>query len=185
MSAPSASGGPSIRIGKAGAGVIRKPSARNRPMSEFRTTFYQRLLALSEWSERLLLDWLRQPDGFGLEWCGLARQVARHGKTEALSLLDELRGMIMSKEGAQFLPKGLYRTLLDRLDECDEFVRWARGAGFEEALDEWMGMGASAEPAGQRYRQQVEKLKKTGLDLQQQICIFENEREPSEESFFG
>jgi hypothetical protein len=82
----------------------------------------------------------------------------------------------MSKEGAHSLPKGLYRHLLDFVDEALEFLKWARTPVAEDR--------AEGQPES-RSMQACKRFQKACVELRQHICIFENERAPGEASFFS
>ncbi len=153
-------------------------------VSGFRAKIYQAVLSLLEVSDKLTLDLFRQPDGYGFDWRGLARQAAAHYRDDALQLIHALHGWIMSKDGAQFLPKGLYREFLAFLEPCDEFQKWARSAFFDEAVSA-LAPDGSPEPSDHRLQEAIERLQKACQEIQQRICIFENERASGEESFFA
>lgn len=162
-----------------------KPPPGHPAVAGFRAKIYQGILALMNLADKLSLDLFRQQDCFGLDWRGLAGQAAGQYKADAVQFVQELQGLIMSKEGAQYLPKGLYRDLLVFLEAGDEFQKWARGGGFEEAVAALAPAAAGAEPAGNPLLQAAARLQKACQDIQQRICIFENERAAGEESFFS
>lgn len=175
-----------IRMG--GGGVLRRgpgAPAPRQPAAEFRVQIYQHLLALLDMADKLSLDLFRQEDPYGLDWHGLARQVVAHYKADGVQVIQALRGMVMSKEGAQYLPKGLYRNFLEYLEACARFMDSARGAGFEEAAGMLTPKVSAADRAENPFLRACGQFKKATHDMQQHVCIFENERAAGEESFFA
>lgn len=162
-----------------------KGPQKNQNVAAFRASVYQHILALMEMVDRLSLDMFFELDCYGLEWHALARKAAIHYKVDTLEVIAGLQELIMSKEGTQNLPQGLFRNLLEFLEQCGAFSKWARGPDFDEALRSFLAEGAEADPGENRFLRSTERLKRACLDIQQHICIFENERDPSEEGFFG
>ncbi len=167
---------------------LRKPSAKpatDKPAAEFRARIYQQILSLLDMTEKLSLDLFRQEDPYGLDWHGLARQVVSLYKTDVVQAIQALREMVMSKDGARRLPKVLYRNLLDYLEAGAVFTEGARGGGFEAAAASLSPRMTAEERAGNLFLRACDRFRKATLDLQQHICIFENERPTGEESFFA
>lgn len=144
--------------------------------SAFRTKIYQDLILLLDIADRLTLDLSRHEDRYGLEWLGLARQISELYKVDVLRIIPDFQTRIMSKDGAHCLPKGLYRHLLDFVDEALEFLKWARAPVAEDR--------AEGQPES-RSMQACKRFQKACVELRQHICIFENERAPGEASFFS
>ena len=170
---------PPIRMGDR-SDLVRKQKAKaeaqQKTEAKIRTRIYQDILTLLDIADRLTLDFSGQVDRYGLDWYSLARQVNAHYKADVLKIIPGLQSMIMSKEGAQGLPKGTYRQLLDFVEECREFTKWAQGPTGEEVSE--------TQPASP-FQQACKRFHKACAEMQQQICIFENERGAEEESFFG
>ncbi|MDD2239149.1 MAG: hypothetical protein PHI93_00625 [Kiritimatiellae bacterium] len=167
---------PQLRLGgSADAQRQKKAQAQHARKSEakIRVHIYRDLLALLNISERLTLDLSGHQDRFGIEWLGLARHIFSHYNADLIDIIPELQDKIMSKEGARGLPQGLYRQLLDFAGECDEFLKTTRSV-HETPPDK----------QGADFLDACEHFKKTCNTMRQNICIFENERPPSEESFF-
>lgn len=170
---------PPIRMGDYTDQVRKKKAqtqARHKTEARVRTRIYQDILALLDIANRLTLDFSAMEDRYGLEWYALARHVNVHYKADAVSVIPGLQALIMSKEGAHGLPQGLYRQLLDFVEECVEFLKWARSPSGENPAEE----GPDSP-----FMQACQRFKKACSDMQLQICIFENERPKGEESFFG
>jgi hypothetical protein len=161
------------------ASLIRGKEARgkeqNQTEAEFRRKVYQDIIALLDIADRLTQDLSRHEDRYGLEWLGLARQINEHYKVDLLKIIPEFHALVMSKEGTHCLPKGLYRQLLDYVDECGEFLKWARTPVGEDLTE--------GHPESQST-QSCKRFRKACVEMRQQICIFENERAPGETSFF-
>ncbi|NCA83712.1 MAG: hypothetical protein EOM72_13405, partial [Opitutae bacterium] len=102
---------------------------KHKAEAKIRVRIYQDILALLDIAERLALDLSSQGDRFGLEWNGLTKQIYVQYNADLAKIIPGLHAMIISKEGAHGLPKGLYRHLLDFAEECGEFMKDARGAG--------------------------------------------------------
>ncbi len=170
---------PPIRMGDRSDRVRKqkaKTQERNQTVGEFRVNVYQDLIALLDIAERLTLDLSRHEDRYGLEWLGLARQISEQYKADVLRIIPEFQALVLSKDGAHSLPKELYRPLLEFVDECVEFLKWARapvGEDLAEGHPESLSMQA------------CKRFKKACIEMRQKICIFENERGPGEVSFFG
>lgn len=159
---------------------VRKQKAqaeeKHQTEAKIRVRIYRDVLALLDIAERLTLDLSSQVDRFGLEWNGLAKQIRAQYNADLVKIIPGLQTMILSKEGAQGLPQGLYRHLLDFAEECVGFMKWARTANDETP---------SPEREESHSMQVCAGFKKLCVEMRQQICIFENERGPGEESFFG
>ena len=162
-----------------------KIAAQHKAEAKIRIRIYQDILTLLDIADRLTLDLSRHEDRFGLEWLGLARQIYAKYTADVVKVVPEFQSKIMSKEGAQGLPKGLYRNLLDFAEECGTFMKWARGAA--EGNPGCIPAPSPATPAGpeSEFMQACQRFKKACAEMRQQICIFENERPKNEESFFG
>lgn len=157
---------PPVRMGNRSDGVRTQKAhveEKHKAEAKIRTRIYRDILALLELAERLTMDLSAHEDRYGLEWNGLARQIHAQYHADIVKIVPEFQEKIMSKEGAQGLPKGLYRALLDFADACAAFLK--------KPDDDFL-------EAAQRF-------KKACLEMRQQICIFENERPAGEESFFG
>lgn len=170
---------PPVRMGDR-SDLVRQQKAKveekHKAEAKIRTRIYQDILALLDIAERLTLDLSSHDDRFGLEWNGLARQIKAQYNADLVRIIPGLQTMIMSKEGAQGLPKGLYRNLLDFAEKCAGFMRETRAAGD----------GPPAPESGKReFSQFCAEFKKACVEMRQHICIFENERSAGEESFFG
>lgn len=162
-----------------------KAEEQHQAEAKIRTRIYQDILALLDIAERLTLDLSSQEDRFGIEWNGLARQIHAQYNADLLKIIPGFQAMAMSKEGAHGLPKGLYRNLLDFAEECAGFLKWARSANDGAVLDPRPPKSPAPESGETHFRQACERFKKACVEMRQQICIFENERAPGEESFFG
>ena len=171
------------------ADLVRKQKAqaveKHKAEAKIRTRIYQDILALLDIAERLTLDLSCHEDRYGLEWNSLARQIYAQYNADVVKIVPGFQTKIMSKEGALGLPKGLYRNLLDFAEECVAFMKWARGAIDGNAAGERPPPTAAPAPAGNEFLQACQRFKRACTEMRQQICIFENERPPSEESFFG
>jgi hypothetical protein len=172
-------------MGRAPHAGAHKPMAGNPAVAAFRARIYQTLLGLLEAVDKLSPEILWQADGYGLDWHGLARPVVAHYKSDLFHAIQVFQDMVMSKEGARDLPKGLYRNLLDFLERCAEFLRAARGPDFEEAAARLSPAAPAAEREANPFLQACGGFKKACLEMRQHICIFENERPAAEESFFA
>lgn len=159
-----------------------KARTAHRAVASFRARTYQTILFLLDIAERLSADFSSREDRFGLDWNTLSGQVLAHYKSDVSQTLAELQESVMSREGAQCLPKGLYRNLLDFLEEGAEFMKWARSA--ERAATAATPPEEEGVAASVRTTQACARFQKACLEIQQHICIYENERDPSEESFF-
>lgn len=162
-----------------------KPPPKDKAVAEFRVGIYKAILALLDLLEKMTTEVLFQEDRYGLDWHRLARQVVLQYKADAIRHLASLKEMIMSKQGAQYLPKGLYRDLLAYLEECAEFLRAAQSPDFEESAGALAPNASAAEREGNPFHRACVRFKKACLEMQQHICIYENERAGSEESFFA
>ena len=162
-----------------------KIEEKHQAEAKIRTRIYQDILALLDIAERLTLDLSSQEDRFGIEWNGLARQIHAQYNADLLKNIPGFQAMAMSKEGAHGLPKGLYRNLLDFAEECAGFLKCARSANDGAVLDPRPPKSPAPESGETHFRQACERFKKACVEMRQQICIFENERAPGEESFFG
>ena len=120
-----------------------------------------------------------------MDWRELARPVVAQYKSDVFLVLRTLQEMVMSKDGARDLPKGLYRNLLDFLERCAGFERAARGPDFEEAAARLAPAATAAEREANAFLQACGALKTACLEMRQHICIFENERPAGEASFFA
>ena len=166
---------PPLRLGGT-ADVVRRKKAQvekqQQAEARIRVRIYRDLLALLDIADRLTLDLSGHQDRYGLEWNSLARQIASHYNADLLELIPNLQDKIMSKEGAHGLPKGLYRNLLDFAAACDGFLK--------------AGRIASDAPEGRDsgFFTACERFKQACIEMRQQICIFDNERDAGEESFF-
>jgi len=170
---------PPIRMGDGTDGVRKKKAEeedQHKVASKVRTRIYQDILALLDIADRLTQDLSSQEDRYGLEWHSLARQLKEHYKVDVITIVPRLQTMIMSKDGAQGLPKALYRNLLDYMERCQEFMKWIRSPA-----------GTDSGPSGSEnpFKQTCGQFQKHCTEMQQQICIFENERAETEESFFS
>jgi len=169
---------PSIRMGN-GTDSIRqkkaKAKAKHLVAAKVRVRMYRNILALLDIAERLTLDLSSQEDSYGLEWHPLARQIKEQYKADVGKIVPRLQSIVMSKEGAQGLPKELYRNLLKFVDECLEFMKWIRSPS---------GDNPDPNSSESQFMQTCQEFKKCCSEMQQHICIFENERDSSEESFF-
>ena len=157
---------PPVRMGGR-TDMARKQKAhaeeKHEAKAKIRTRIYRDILALLDLAERLTMDLSAHEDRYGIEWNGLARQIHAQYHADIVKLVPTFQDKIMSKDGAQGLPKGLYRALLDFADACAAFLK--------KPDDDFL-------EASQRF-------KKACVEMRQQICIFENERPAGEESFFG
>ena len=179
MTAPAQPKLPPIRMGDRSDQVRKEKTLtveRNKTVAKFRTKVYQDILALLDIADRLTLDLSRHEDRYGLEWQGLARQISAQYRIDALKIIPIFQSLILSKEGAQCLPKGLYRQLLEYVDECSEFLKWARAPDADDL---------AGNPPESMSMQASQRFKRACIELRQQICIFENERGAAEESFFA
>jgi len=170
---------PPIRMGDRTDGVRKEKATeedQQKVASKVRTRIYRQILALLDIADRLTLDVSSKEDRFGLEWFSLIRQIKEHYKDDVIKIVPRLQALIMSKEGAQGLPKELYRNLLDYMEKCEEFMKWIRSPA-----------GNTSDPKQQEnpFMKICQQFKKSCTEMQQEICIFENERNPKEESFFG
>jgi len=170
---------PPIRM-RDGTDGVRKKKAheedQQKVASKVRTRIYRQILALLDIADRLTLDVSSKEDRFGLEWSSLIRQIKEHYKDDVVKIVPLLQTLIMSKEGAQGLPKELYRNLLDYLEECQNFMKWIRSPSSNDPVPE-----EQENP----FMETGQQFKKCCTEMQQQICIFENERGENEESFFS
>ena len=157
---------PPVRMGDR-SDLVRQQKAKaeekHKADAKIRTRIYQDILALLDLAERLTMDLSAHEDRYGIEWNGLARQIHAQYHADIVKIVPAFQDKIMSKEGAQGLPKGLYRALLDFADACAAFLKRPENDFME---------------ASQRF-------KKACVEMRQQICIFENERPANEESFFS
>ena len=170
---------PPIRMGDRSDRVRKEKvqvEEKHKAEAKIRTRIYQDILALLDIAERLALDLSSHGDRFGLEWNGLTKQIYVQYNADLAKIIPGLQAMIMSKAGAQGLPKGLYRHLLDFAEACAGFMKDARGAGAESF---------SPERGKNEFSQSCAGFKKACAEMRQEICIFENERGAGEESFFG
>ncbi len=169
---------PAIRMGN-GSDSVRKKKAKDKAeqvvASKVRTRMYRNILALLDISDRLTLDMSSQEDRYGIEWHSLAQKIKEQYTADVVKIVPRLQNMLMSKEGAQGLPKELYRNLLAFVDECLEFMKWIRSPA---------SANPSSNPSDNPFMQTCQQFKKRCGEMQQHICIFENERVASEESFF-
>lgn len=159
--------------------------ARQKAESRIRVRIYQDILALLDIAERLTLDLSCHEDRYGLEWNGLARQICTQYKEDVIKIVPGFQAKIMSKEGAHGLPTGLYRHLLDFAEACTDFLKWARSASDGNPGETPAPGPASGTPSESPFMGACKSFKKACSEMRQQICIFENERKPGEESFFG
>lgn len=167
---------PALRLGpKADQARQKKAEAQEKQAAEarIRVQIYRDLLALLDIAERLTMDLSSHQDRYGIEWNSLARKIMAHYNADLFDLIPAIQNKVMSKEGAHGLPKGLYRNLLDFAGECDNFLKSAR------AINELAPDAQETE-----FANACEHFKQVCADMRQQICIFENERPPDEESFF-
>jgi len=162
-----------------------KAKVQSKEAAKVRANIYQDITALIDIADRLTLDFSSHEDRYGLEWYALAKQINAHYKAAVAIIIPGLRAMIMSKEGAQGLPKVLYRNLLDFAGECVEFMTWARSSNFDDSADAQSAELSAKERPESQFTQACNRFKKACLEMQKQICIFENERGAGEESFFG
>ena len=157
---------PPIRMGDR-SDAVRKQKAhveeKHKADAKIRIRIYRDILALLDLAERLTMDLSAHEDRYGIEWLGLARQIHAQDHADIVKIVPAFQEKIMSKEGAQGLPKGLYRALLDFGAACAAFLKRPENDFME---------------ASQRF-------KKACVEMRQQVCIFENERPANEESFFG
>ena len=175
---------PPIRMGNR-SDLVRSQriqlEAQHQAESKTRVRIYQDVLALLDIAERLTLDLSSHEDRFGIEWDPLARQIDAQYKADVVKIVPGLHTLILSKDGAQNLPKGIYRDLLKFVDECLAFMKWARKPpGPENTPD-----GSTPSRKESQFMQAGKRFKQACLTMRQQICIFENERKSGEESFFG
>ena len=147
---------------------------KHKAEAKIRVRIYQDLLALLDIAERLTVELSSHQDRFGLEWAGLARPIQTQYNADLVRIIPGLQTMILSKDGAHGLPKGLYRHLLGFAEECAGFLQEARGGG-----------EPAAAPDRGNFHDTCARFKKACAEMRQQICIFENERGAGEESFFG
>lgn len=157
---------PPIRMGDRSDTVRKQKNhveEKHKADAKIRTRIYRDVLALLDLAERLTMDLSAHEDRYGIEWLGLSRQIHAQYHADIVKIVPEFQDKIMSKEGAQGLPKGLYRALLDFADACAAFVKKPDDDFLEAAR----------------------RFKKACVEMRQQICIFENERPTGEESFFG
>ena len=174
---------PPIRMGDP-SDVARNQKAqladKSQADAKIRTGIYRDVLVLLDLADRLTMDLSSHEDRYGIEWNGLARQLHAQYLADVVKIVPAFQAKIMSKEGAQGLPKGLYRRLLDFADACLAFMKWPRDTD---------GGGATAADATPRqeseFMQASLRFKQACADMRQQICIFENERPAGEASFFG
>ena len=158
--------------------------AKHKAEAKIRTRIYQDILALQDIAERLTLDLSCHQDRYGLEWNGLARQIYLQYNADVIKVVPGFQAKIMSKEGAQGLPKGLYRNLLDFADECVAFMKWALGACSEDSARARLSSVSDPVRQESEFMQACQRFKKACAEMRQHICIFENERSANEESFF-
>ena len=144
--------------------------------TKVRTRIYQDILTLLNIAERLAMDFSSRADRYGLEWFALARQIKTQYAEDVAQIVPGLKEMVMSKAGTQGLPTGLYRRLLEFNEQCSEFMDWMRRPTDEIPV---------AEGEDSPFMQVCRRFKKNCSDMQQEICIYENERPKGEESFFG
>lgn len=99
----------------------------------------------------------------------------------ALSPLDEA---LNSKDGARFLPRGVYRSLLEFSDKMDSWKAWAewhclnKFFHHNESPSEKTVQFVTIARTKRAAQQEIEKVVR-------EIHLFENERREEEESFFG
>jgi len=170
-----------IRMGRELPAARRKPGAPKpdaSPAGAFRARLYRQILALLALLDRLALEDLCRKDGFGLEWSELAPRVVAGYQADGRQILQELQDMVMSKDGARHIPKEMYRRFLELRKECAAFLEELRKAALPPAAAE------SPDGTVGAFMQAFDDFKQSTLDLQQQICIFENERGAGEASFF-
>lgn len=174
---------PPVRMGDRSDQVRRHQAAaavQHQAEHRIRTRIYQDILALLDLAERLTLDLSAHEDRYGLEWNPLARQICAQYSADVVKIVPGFQAKIMSKEGAHGLPKGLYRDLLDFGEQCAAFVKWARAGNPGENLPRDAG-----KPPESGYMPACTVFKQACAHMRQQVCIFENERKPGEESFFN
>jgi hypothetical protein len=169
---------PPVRMGDRSDAVRQnkvRAAEQHRVEAKIRTQIYRDILVLLDIADRLTVDLSAHEDRYGLEWNGLALQIQAQYSADVIKIVPGFQAKIMSKEGAQGLPKSLYRQLLAFADECAAFTKWARPIAPAPGAD---ARESACLQAGLRFKQAC-------VDMRQQICIFENERKAGEESFFG
>jgi len=105
-------------------------------------------------------------------------------KEKLVNTITAFRDKLVSKEGAQFMPRGLYREFLEFKNTCVEFMRWADGNKSVSCLRGYPGFKEEDTPIGE-FSAAQRTFEKQCLDLFERLCLYENERDESEESFFG
>jgi hypothetical protein len=101
-----------------------------------------------------------------------------------VNALSELDSSLNSKEGARFLPRGMCRSLLEFNDICISYKPM-------DSSSKKILMGFSSKPSAEQILEKTKKIMK--LDefneairkIVKEIVLFENEKDESEESFFG
>jgi hypothetical protein len=100
--------------------------------------------------------------------------------------LTDLDAALYSKEGARFLPRGLYRALIefgDKILPCKKWIKWSRAKAY---FKEKEGMPSVEELKSSSSRDMKKAHNaETIKQIIREIYFFENERDESEESFFG
>jgi hypothetical protein len=102
--------------------------------------------------------------------------------------ISELYSSLNSKEGTRMLPRGLYRLLIEFGDKCIARKKWAEGIFDNINIDETEEM-SEEEIIKQAAERNLNQKKKNFLEeinvIKREIYYYENERDESDESFFG
>ena len=105
---------------------------------------------------------------------------------EYMKAVAELEESLYSKEGARYLPRGLYRALIEFGDKCLSCKKWVNWKSMHVGYSVNTG-----EPSAERLLATSmaaigrEQFQSTIKQMIREIYFFENERDESEESFFG
>jgi len=160
----------------------------NKAKAEFRIKIFQDIKALAAIPGNLVLAWCRHES----DWGGLTVKgnLSTYDEYtyELNRLVKEIQEKLLSEAGAQFTPRGLYRSLLDFKDKCVEFLKWNQGISVGESqfdpddINIWQHLESQLR---YRFKCDVENLQIECNNIVQKVFIYENEREESDESFFG
>lgn len=100
--------------------------------------------------------------------------------------LCELEAALYTKEGARFLPRGIYRTLIEFADKCLSCKKWVDWKYMKVNVPVHKGKPSAEQLISWSLsRLEREKYQETIKQMIREVYFYENERDESEESFFG
>ena len=158
--------------------------------SEFRAKILESVQRIGNMAADLKIEMRRVSDEVGCLYIK-AQLMKSESTDEYVYIAAELQCMLYTREGVRCIPKNIYRSLIEFNDTCSDFMIWHHGhmveidPGIDFLPDPDLAMTPDRAAIRNMFKKARHKLKSEAMKTIREICLYENEKNDSEPSFFA